>query len=152
MINAASNAFTTSCQKCKSKRHATKDCKSDHYSYCDRWFHKVDDCFVIPKSPNFKGDVFASQFWVKAGKQPPAPPPAAATPGGTIAIAAIKNGTLVQNAPTPRSMATQTNTDQSVSILPDSGATLNIACRASCLKWGLQIEELAPREASLTDV
>ena len=59
---------------------------------------------------------------------------------------------MVQNAPTPRIRALQTNTDQTVSILPDSGATLNIACKASCLKWGLQIEQLAPGEASLTDV
>ena len=49
-------------------------------------------------------------------------------------------------------MATQTETGLPVSVLPDSGSTLNIASKASCLRWGLQIQELAPGEANLSDV
>ena len=49
--------------------------------------------------------------------------------------------------PTPRIKAGNV-----VTLLPDSGATLNICCRASAEAWGLHIEELGPGEASLTDV
>ena len=67
-------------------------------------------------------------------------------------VAAIKDGSLVQNSATPRIMATQTETGLPVSVLPDSGATLNIASKASCPRWGLEIQELAPGEANLSDV
>ena len=85
----------------------------------------------------FKGAAYANAFWENSGKKPPVPPLPVAAAGGTIAVAALKDGTLVQNNPTPRIMATQTNTGLSVSVLPDSGATLNIASRASRLHWGL---------------
>ena len=161
MVNATANSASPTCQKCKSRRHATSDCNSSQCSYCKQWFHKAEKCYLNPQSPGFKGEAFAKQHWAKAGKKPPAPAPtvaaaapatAAAAIGGTIAVATIKNGTLVQNAPTPRIRALQTDTNQTISILPDSGATLNIACKASCLKWGLHIEQLDPGEASLTDV
>ena len=116
-----------------------------------QWFF-LQKCYVNPASPLYKGDAFANKFWVDAGRKPPAPSPAAAPAGGTIAVAAIKDGTLVQNAPTLPILVTQTNTGMTVSVLPDLGATLNIASRASCLLWGQQIQKLAPGEANLTDV
>merc|ERR1711954_226076 len=53
---------------------------------------------------------------------------------------------------TPRIKARKTDSEDIITLLPDSGATLHICCRASAEAWGLQIEELGPGEASLTDV
>ena len=69
-----------------------------------------------------------------------------------IAVASLQNGALVQSLPTPRIQAVRSGSGDVINILPDSGATMNIACRASAAAWGLEITPLEPGEASLTDV
>ena len=69
-----------------------------------------------------------------------------------VAVASLQNGALVQSLPTPRIKGLRSDTGDFINILPDSGATMNIACRASAEAWGLQITPLEPGEASLTDV
>ena len=67
-------------------------------------------------------------------------------------MAALRGSTLVSNAPTPRIKAVKAGSNTPISILPDSGATMNIACKDSCALWGLEIMPLGEGEASLTDV
>ena len=120
-----------------------------------------------PQSTGFKGKEHARNFWSKAGRKPPTstvaatggllalPAPTTApttSTGGVIAVAALRNGALVQSLPTPRITAVRSGSGGIITLLPDSGATLNIACRASAEAWGLDIEDLEPGEASLTDV
>merc|ERR1712114_146513 len=69
-----------------------------------------------------------------------------------MAVATVNNGFLVQSMPTPRIKAMKTGSKDIVTLLPDSGATLNTCCRASAEAWGLQIEELEAGKVSLTDV
>ena len=100
-----------------------------------------DKCWVNPLATNYKGVEFAKDFWTKTGRKPPtatvaatggsAPATTAVSTGGIIAVAAIKDGALVQNMPTPRIKAVKSGTGDVVTLLPDSGATLNICCRAS---------------------
>ena len=171
MINVVANKNKKpACTQCKKQNHQTSECKYPQCTYCGNYFHSQDKCWVNPQASGFKGEEYAKNYWAKAGKKPPtatvaatggllalpAPTPApattAASTGGVIAVAAIRNGALVQSMPTPRIKAVKSGTGESVTLLPDSGATLNICCRASAEAWGLEIEELGPGEASLTDV
>ena len=169
MVNAVHNNNKKHCAKCKRHDHQTSECKAPQCTYCKRYFHLQNKCWVNPHAiGHYKGEEFARNFWAKTGRKPPsatvaaaggaatastapAATPAAST-GGVIAVAAIKDGALVQNMPTPRIKAVKSGTGSVVTLLPDSGATLNICCRASAEAWGLEIEELGPGEASLTDV
>ena len=82
----------------------------------------------------------------------PTPPPQTGGINAVIAVASLQNGALVQSLPTPRIQAVRSGSGAIINILPDSGATMNIACRASAAAWGLEITPLEPGEASLTDV
>ena len=151
-ISSSSKSKKTACAKCKSTAHQTSDCKSTKCSYCNRFFHAQDQCWANPSSSGYKGAEWAKKFWSQAGKTPPAssgstsgnllalpapspsPAPASPQPGSinaVIAVASLQNGALVQSLPTPRIRALRSDTGGVVHILPDSGATMNIACRAS---------------------
>ena len=69
-----------------------------------------------------------------------------------IAVAVLQNGALVQSLPTPRIKAVRSGSGGVINLLPDSGATMNIACKASAEAWGLEVAPLDPGEVSLTDV
>ena len=127
-----------------------------------------------PASPGYKGAEWAKKHWAKKGKKPPtspgpstgnllalpapanAPAPTPPTPTGgvnaVIAVAALQNGALVQSLPTPRIKAVRSGSGGVINLLPDSGATMNIACKASAEAWGLEVAPLDPGEVSLTDV
>ena len=166
MINAVTKTKKPTCTKCKRNTHQTSECKSPKCTYCGNYFHTQEQCWANPQAAGFKGEDYARNFWTKTGRKPPtataaatggllalpAPSPDPTTTGGVIAVAAIKNGALVQSMPTPRIKAVESGSGKTITLLPDSGATLNIACRASAEAWGLDIEELVPGEASLTDV
>merc|ERR1712101_55515 len=178
-VNAVSSTSKTkkaSCNKCKSHAHTTENCNSTKCTYCNRFFHGRDQCWVNPPSSGYKGAEWAKKFWSQAGKTPPAPSapstgtalalpapstgtalalPAPATPGGVnavVAVASLQHGALVQSLPTPRIKGQRSDTGYFITILPDSGATMNIACRASAEACGLGITPLEPGEASLTDL
>merc|ERR1712082_124706 len=101
-------------------------------TYCKGYFHLTDKCWVNPLASNLKGVEFAKDFWTKTGRTPhpatvaatggSAPATTAvSTPGviaGIIAVAAIKNGALVQSMPTPRIKAVKTGTEDIVTLLP----------------------------------
>merc|ERR1711954_140813 len=166
MINAINKNKKSPCAKCKRSDHTTANCKQQQCTFCKGLWHSIERCWVNPQSSSFKGGEFAKDFWSKRGNTSPAATAAttggsaaattaAPTPGviaGIIAVATIKNGALIQSMPTPRIKAMKTGSEDIVTLLPDSGATLNTCCRASAEAWGLQIEELEEGEVSLTDV
>ena len=156
-VNSTSKTKKASCNKCKSHAHTTENCNSTKCTYCNRFFHGRDQCWVNPSSSGYKGAEWAKKFWSQAGKTPPAPSapstgtalalPAPATPGGVnavVAVASLQHGALVQSLPTPRIRGLRSDTGDFKTILPDSGATMNIACRASAEAWGLSITPLEP--------
>ena len=100
-VNAISKASTGPCLKCDYRKHSTDECQSPQCLLCGLGRHQLQDCYVNPASTKYKGGTHANAFREKSGKKPPTHLPTVATAGGTIAVAAIKNGTLVQNNPTP---------------------------------------------------
>ena len=114
MVNAVNNNNKKPCEKCKKHDHQTSECKSPQCTYCRGYFHLQNKCLVNPQATgSFKGEEFARNFWAKTGRKPPtatvaatggtakastaAPATTAASIGGIIAVAAIKDGALVQN-------------------------------------------------------
>ena len=139
MVNATQSK---SCGKCKSTRHETKDCKASHCTLCDQYWHTLEQCFLNPKSPNYKGAEAAAQLWKKLGKKPPAP-----TPGNSVGAAfTVHKGSHI------RIRATIPQADQQIVIIPDSGSSVNLASGASCRSWGLCVESRRPGEAHLFDI
>ena len=167
VVNSGNRTKKSACTKCKSHSHQTAECNSTQCSYCSQYFHSQDQCWVNPASPGYKGAEWAKKHWAKKGKKPPAspgpstgnllalpapanapaPPPPTPTGGmnAVIAVAALQNGALVQSLPTPRIKAVRSGSGGVINLLPDSGATMNIACRASAEAWGLEVAPFGPR-------
>ena len=91
-----------------------------------------------PKSPTYRGDAAAAKYWKQVGKQPP---------GGLVAVT-----TASHRGPHIRIKAIIPHLDKKIEIIPDSGASSNLASAASCQRWGICIEALEPNEAQLYDI
>merc|ERR1711954_262016 len=159
-INAISKNTNSQkpCTRCKRKGHTQANCTAKQCAYCKGYFRSPEQCWVNPQSSSFRGGDFAKEFWDKRKATAAATGGSASatpTPGviaGIIAVATLRNGALIQCMPTPRIKARKTDSEDIITLLPDSGATLNTCCRASAEAWGLQIVELEEGEVSLTDV
>merc|ERR1711954_565493 len=164
MINAIGKNTNpqVTCPKCKRKGHTAAKCQVKNFcTYCKGPFHSAERCWVNPQSSVFKGTEYAKDYFAKQAARAAATGGSATaktampTPGviaGIIAVATLRNGALIQSMPTPRIRARKTDSQDTITLLPDSGATLNTCCRASAEAWGLQIEELEEGEVSLTDM